>query len=135
MGRKKITFDEMQLKQIELLCAYGLTQEEISLLMKVSIKTLQERLYEHGGIDAYYKKGKAKLDAGIIKALALRAKTDTTAAIFYLKTRRHWSTDLDKAVTEAITSRDNRFLEIIRSVVPKKYWVEVGKALDGELDS
>lgn len=67
----------------------GLTDEQISLNMGVSVKTLYEWKKSHLPICEALKKGKAVIDYEVENALCQKALSgDVTAQIFWLKNRR-----------------------------------------------
>lgn len=83
-GNPKFVATDEQRKQAEMLAGFGLPQEQIASLLKVSVDTL----------DRHFRK---ELDDGIAKAngkvaqfLFQQATKNLTAAIFWAKTRMRW---------------------------------------------
>ena len=97
MGRQKIQLDP---KQIEDLAAKGLTNAEICACLGISERTLYHRKQDTAEFADAIKKGQARGAEEVANALFQRAtvKGDTTAIIWYEKTRRGISdkqTDVD----------------------------------------
>lgn len=82
---------EINLQQVEMLAANGLTQQQIADSLGISVSTIESRLRENEEFKDAIKKGKAKGIALIANQLFEKAKSgDTTSIIFYLKTQAGW---------------------------------------------
>ena len=85
MGRPWAKID---LDKVEALAAQGLTNEQIALSIGIVTSTLYKRKRENKAFEEAINRGKAKGLATISNALFNDAKKgNTTAQIFYLKTR------------------------------------------------
>lgn len=78
------------LEQIEALAMFGLTDDEIAVVLGVCRKTLFKWRKQDARLEEALQKGKSKADLSVVKSLYERATGggDTTAAIFWLKNRQ-----------------------------------------------
>lgn len=76
---------------VESMCAYGIPQEDIAAVIGIDDKTL--RKYYREELDT----ATAKANAKVAQALYKKAidKDDTSAQIFWLKTRAKWSESMN----------------------------------------
>jgi len=87
MGRRRLQISEKDKKQIEALAGFGLTLDQIALVLNISPRTLDNWL-QNDEINALYKKGCAVAEATIARTLFEKAKAgDMTALIWWEKTR------------------------------------------------
>lgn len=87
-GRRPIP---IPIEQVEALAQRGLTQGQIADALGVSLATLQRRRQDSEEFDAALKKGTALGIAAVANRLMERINSgDTTAMIFFLKTRAGW---------------------------------------------
>ena len=89
MGRRAHQPDPSQRRQVEAMAGYGIREDDIGRVIGIDAKTLRKHYRE-------------ELDTGTIKATAKVAESlyrkaigdghqSVAAAIFWLKTRAHWS--------------------------------------------
>lgn len=102
-------YPEIDLRQVEALGQYGLTQEEIAHVLGIAVSTLYEYKKEHPEFSEAIKRGLVRADAKVIQSLYNRAvgrrvitrqtkkglveevhqiDPDTTACIFWTKNRQ-----------------------------------------------
>lgn len=87
-GRRPIP---IPIEQVEALAQRGLTQGQIADALGVSLATLQRRRQDSEEFDAALKRGTALGIAAVANRLMERINSgDTTAMIFFLKTRAGW---------------------------------------------
>jgi len=87
MGRRRIPITERDKQQIEVLAGLGLTLDNIARVLGISPRTL-DRWLKNPDILALYKKGQARAEIEISKALFELAKSGCISAIiWYEKTR------------------------------------------------
>lgn len=85
IGRPSYRRDESIAKQIEMMVACGLPVEEIGNIVDISKSTIQK--YYRKEVDSGHAKANVKV-AGALFNSAIRG--NTTAQIFWLKTRARW---------------------------------------------
>lgn len=84
-GRKKIEWNEYDAKMVESLSQYGVPQEEIAQRIGISVDTMAT-VYR-----AEILRGRGNANANVGKRLFQKAMDgDTTALIFWAKTRMGW---------------------------------------------
>ena len=92
-GRKRITFTEEQLEQIEKLSGLGVSERSIAEVLGVSLSTLARRKRDSAIFDTTLKRGKIKAVAEVSNALFDSATgrngnpPNVSAQIFFLKNR------------------------------------------------
>ena len=87
-GRPRLTITDDQVRQIEALAGYGLTQEQIASVLGISPATLSRRKTENLKVLKAIKDGESKAAGLIGKALFEAAKGgNMTALIWWEKTR------------------------------------------------
>ncbi len=87
MGRPRILISEKDTRQIEALAGFGMTLDQIALVLNISSRTL-DRWLQDEQVLALYKKGCAVAEATIARTLFEKAKDgDMTALIWWEKTR------------------------------------------------
>src|ERR1051325_2410528 len=97
MARPIFQPTEEQRQQVKLLTAFGNTQEQIARVLKISDRTLRKHFRE--GLNG----GTAEANTQIAQALFKKAKGgDTTAMIFWLKTRAGWREKSFDAATRVV---------------------------------
>ena len=108
MSRPSFEPTEEQRRQVKLLTAFGNTQQQVASLLKVSDRTLRKHFR------AELDNGAAEANNQIAQALFKKAKDgDTTAQIFWLKSRAGWRekrdfTDAAPAVAPFIVSKERK---------------------------
>ncbi len=121
MPKRLPKLTEAQRHQVEALAAY-LTQEQIAHYLGISESSFQRMMAADTALLTLYKKGQAKAIGAIAQSLMISArdKDNTTAQIFYLKTRGGWKEVKDEPPPipqpENKTS-DKEFIESIMSMV------------------
>lgn len=91
MARKLPPLTEAQRAQLEALAAY-LTQEQIADYFGMGWTSLKRMFAADPSLLDLYKKGQAKAIASVAQSLVRSAREEgnTTAQIFYLKTKGRW---------------------------------------------
>lgn len=90
MARPKKTLTQAQIAQVETLASV-LSKEQLCDFFGLSMNTFDAICQRQPEVFERYKKGKAKAIATVAQSLLAKAmKGDTTAQIFYLKTRAGW---------------------------------------------
>lgn len=87
MGRKKKTFTKPELNQIEVMAAYGLTQEDIAECFDIDDATLRK----HAGKAWRKGKIKAKAQVGGVAYKMAASGNNPSMTKFYLATNCGWS--------------------------------------------
>lgn len=83
---------ELDLQKVEELAGLGLTRAEVALSLGVSYSTLNRRMKDSDDFAEAVKKGRAKANIFVGGQLMEKIRNgDTTAIIFYLKTRAGWT--------------------------------------------
>lgn len=105
MSRKPHEPTEKTRSEVETLAAYGIPQEQIALMMEIDAKTLRKHYRRELDV------GMPKANAKVAQSLFQKAiNGDTTAAIFWAKTRMGWRetislTGADGGPIETITRK------------------------------
>jgi hypothetical protein len=90
MGRPTLTLTPEQVAEVETLAAV-LSSEQVADYFGISRSAFYAMLRRDPGIEARYKRGKAKAVGAIAQTLISKARAgDTTSMIFYLKTQGGW---------------------------------------------
>jgi DNA-binding XRE family transcriptional regulator len=111
MGRKAHQPTDENKKQVELMAAVGITQEQIAQFLKISQDTLA-KYYETELAD-----GAIKANTKVASSLYTQAiNGNVTAQIFWCKTRLGWR---DRSEIE-LSSKDNSPLTAILRIEPKE---------------
>ena len=85
------TVTRREIKQIETLAGYGLTQEQIGDCLGWSKRTSQRKLAEIPEAVAAYKEGRSKAISAVSKTVYHKAiEGNVACAFFYLKTQAGW---------------------------------------------
>lgn len=101
MGRRPIQID---LKKVEEYAQFCDNEEEIALALGISQDTLTRRKQTQADFAEAIKRGKAKANVFVGGKLMQKIKEgDTTAMIFYLKSRCKWS---EKQVLDVTTREE-----------------------------
>jgi len=86
--KSRMKIEDINLEQVEVIASFGLTDEEIAVILGISPRTLNYWKKNPSFLQAL-KRGKLKADYIIARSLFEKAKSgDTTAMIFWLKNRR-----------------------------------------------
>lgn len=101
MGRKQIQID---LKKVEEYAQFCDSEEEIALALGISYGTFQNRKRDYCDFCEAIKRGKSKANVFVGGKLMQKIKEgDTTAMIFYLKTRCKWN---EKQILDVTTREE-----------------------------
>ncbi|MCL1888896.1 MAG: hypothetical protein FWF99_00125 [Desulfovibrionaceae bacterium] len=96
-GQPPKQYNPKHAKQVQAMSQYGVPQEDIAATIGVCVPTML-KLY-----DAEYRKGKATANAKVGKRLFERCESgDTTALIFWAKTRMGWRENNQTSDTERL---------------------------------
>ena len=138
MGRKAIQLTDEQKLKLQEFAGLGFTLDSIASYLDIGIATLC-RMKEEGDIEIIYKKAKDDAVGKVAKSLFNQAtdpeEPNTTAAIFYLKTQGRWSTDYEKAITEAVTNDRGRWMAMLQRVLPPEMLKLIAPAMQKEFGS
>lgn len=120
-GIERWVFDDKDILEVERLAAY-LTVDQIAAYFRIGQATFYDIMKRQPEVSVSYQRGrveKTTLFAQHLqdKALGITDKGDTTALIFYLKTRARWSeavpeTKIEEAITETPEEKAARMKEI-----------------------
>lgn len=116
MGRKPIQID---LKKVEEYAQFCDSEEEIALALGISYGTFQNRKRDYCDFCEAIKRGKSKANVFVGGKLMQKIKEgDTTAMIFYLKTRCKWSEKqiLDVTTQEKVPEGMSEMYQWLKSV-------------------
>ena len=100
-NKTKIQVDLMKVEEYAQFCD---SEEEIALALGISYSTLRRRKADNEQFEQAIKRGKAKANVFVGGKLMQKIKEgDTTAMIFYLKTRCKWS---EKQILDVTTREE-----------------------------
>lgn len=122
MPKRLPKLTEAQRHQVEALAAY-LTQEQIAHYLGISEASFKNMMTADKSLFSLYKKGQAKAIGAIAQSLMISArdKDNTTAQIFYLKTRGGWKEAKDEPPPPPPSpdnkTSDKEFIDSIMSMV------------------
>lgn len=95
---------QVDLKKVEEYAQFCDSEEEIALALGISYSTLRRRKADNEQFEQAIKRGKAKANVFVGGKLMQKIKEgDTTAMIFYLKSRCKWS---EKQVLDVTTREE-----------------------------
>lgn len=95
---------QVDLKKVEEYAQFCDSEEEIALALGISYSTLRRRKADNEQFEQAIKRGKAKANVFVGGKLMQKIKEgDTTAMIFYLKTRCKWS---EKQILDVTTREE-----------------------------
>ena len=95
---------QVDLKKVEEYAQFCDSEEEIALALGISYSTLRRRKADNEQFEQAIKSGKAKANVFVGGKLMQKIKEgDTTAMIFYLKTRCKWS---EKQILDVTTREE-----------------------------
>ncbi|CAB4198219.1 hypothetical protein UFOVP1311_61 [uncultured Caudovirales phage] len=116
-GVERLVFDAKDIAEVERLAAY-LTVDQIAAYFCIGQNTFYEIMRRQPEVGVSYQKGRVEKTTIFAqhlqdKALGITDKGDTTALIFYLKTRARWSeaipeTKLENEISETPEEREAR---------------------------
>ncbi len=88
-GRPKVELTEKEIKQIELMAGFGLSEEKIALVLEINHRTLRRRKKDSEIVAEAIERGKAKAEMTVAKTLFQMATegNSLSAVIWYEKTR------------------------------------------------
>lgn len=102
-GRKLIEITDEQVKQVEALAAY-LNSEQIADYLGICKQTFYNLMDRNEELQKAFKRGHAKAIGAVAQNLVQQARDgNTTAAIFYLKTKAGWKEAQDINMTGEMT--------------------------------
>ncbi len=73
-----------QRKQVQMLAGFGNTQDQISVITGIAVRTISRHFPQE------MKNGAAVVNSVVAQRLFLRTEKDTTAGIFWMKARAGW---------------------------------------------
>jgi hypothetical protein len=94
MARPKIAITDDQLRQVELMAGWGMSQAQIAHILKVSPDTWTRRKRDSAAVAAAYERGKAVAESRVAERLFSRAAVDgDVSAIRYWENTRTGRTE------------------------------------------
>ena len=116
-----IVFDDEQAKKVEQYAKLHLTAQDIADLMDINRQTFFEIMDRQPEVRTAFNKGQASLKALAVKSLAQKIKDgDTTATIFFLKTKAGWKETLDLSNSDGTFTKPTTIKLVSGSLKKKK---------------